>query len=199
LRKLALFSVACTFFLFASFAFAQQADAAFGFGTLTSSGTTTCGIATCIIPEKGGLYTNVSGDVVFPKRVGFNVEAAWRTSQGNYPAQGPYRPILVDFNALYQPKLSKKVGLDLLAGIGLETTRFYGFQPTFSCTQLSACYTSSHHFLVDIGGGIRYYVWGHVFVRPEARFYHINNNTADFTSNNVLRVGASIGYTIGPD
>ena len=32
------------------------------------------------------------------------------------------------------------------------------------------------------------------FVRPEARFYWINNNT-DFSSNHAGRVGATIGYT----
>ena len=59
---------------------------------------------------------------------------------------------------------------------------------------------SSNHFLVDLGAGLRYYVWGHVFVRPEVRYYRIFNNTDDFTSDNIIRVGASIGYTIGgPD
>jgi hypothetical protein len=53
--------------------------------------------------------------------------------------------------------------------------------------------------MVDLGGGIRYYVWNHVFVRPEVRYYHIVNNTDVFSSDNVFRVGASIGYTIGPD
>jgi hypothetical protein len=91
------------------------------------------------------------------------------------------------------------VGLDLMGGIGLQSTRFYAFQATSNCVNFGACYSSSHHFLVDVGAGIRYYVWGHVFVRPEAHFYHIVNNTSDFSSNNVVRVGASIGYTLGPD
>ena len=48
----------------------------------------------------------------------------------------------------------------------------------------------------------RYYVWHHVFVRPEIHYYHIpNNNNPNnngfFNSNNVFRVGASIGYTFG--
>lgn len=200
MRKLALLAVICGFFILASLAQAQQGDAMFGFGTIMSSGTTACGLTSCVIPEKGGLYTSFSGDVVFHKRVGFNVEGAWRTSQGNYAGLGiPYRPILFDFNGLYQPRISKKVGADLMAGVGWQTTRFYGYQPTTSCIDFNACYTSSNHFLVDIGGGLRYYVHGHIFVRPEAHFYHIMNNTADFSSNNVVRVGASIGYTIGPD
>jgi hypothetical protein len=38
-----------------------------------------------------------------------------------------------------------------------------------------------------------------VFVRPEVRVFHILNNGDNFTSDNVFRVGASIGYTIGPE
>jgi hypothetical protein len=50
----------------------------------------------------------------------------------------------------------------------------------------------------DLGGGIRYYVWHHLFVRPEIHYYHIQNNV-EFNTDNLFRVGASIGYTIGPD
>ena len=132
--------------------------------------------------------------------MGIGFDAAWRASQGEYGGSGgqPYRPILFDFNAMYQPRLSKKAGLDLFAGVGWQSTRFY--TGTYTCNFVSCInYSSSNHFLIDIGGGIRYYVWNHVFVRPEARYYYINNNTGDFTSNSVLRVGASIGYTIGPE
>jgi hypothetical protein len=38
-----------------------------------------------------------------------------------------------------------------------------------------------------------------MFLRPEVRYYHIVNNGDNFTSDNVFRVGASIGYTIGPE
>jgi len=200
LRKTALLAASCGFLFLASLSQAQQADAMLGFGTLLSSGSTACSFltASCFIPEKGGLYTNISADVIFRKRVGFGFDASWRTRQGDYAGLGiPYRPILFDFNGVYQPRLSKKIGADLMAGIGWQTTRFYGFQATSNCVNFGACYTSSNHFLVDIGGGVRYYVYGNFFVRPEAHFYHIVNNTSDFTSNNVVRVGASIGYTIG--
>ncbi len=200
MRKTALLAVICGFIFLASLSQAQQADAMLGFGTIMSSGSTACGPNSCVIPEKGGLYPTISADVIFHKRVGFNFEASWRARQGNYAGLGiPFRPILFDFNGVYQPHLSKKVGVDLMGGIGWQSTRFYGYQPTSNCVFFGACYTSSNHFLVDVGGGIRYYVRGHIFVRPEAHFYHIVNNTSDFSSNNLVRVGASIGYTIGPD
>ncbi|MGA8764478.1 MAG: outer membrane beta-barrel protein [Candidatus Sulfotelmatobacter sp.] len=202
MRKFALLTTVLACLFFTHFATAQQGDAMFGFGTLLSSGSSSCSISnfsTCVGPEKGGLYTNLSGDVIFHKRVGFNFEAAWRTKQGLDTANGGqlYRPILFDFNGVYQPRLSKKVGADLFGGIGWQTTRFYGYQATTNCLVFGSCYTSNNHFLVDIGAGLRYYVFGHVFVRPEAHYYHILNNTDVFSSNNVVRVGASIGYTIG--
>jgi len=197
LRKLALLAVMSGFFFLACFAHAQQADAMFGGGTTMSSGT--CDPTTGICPEKGGFYPSISADVIFHKRVGFNFETTWKASQGSYGGPGgqPFRPIILDFNAMYQPKLSKKAGLDLMGGIGWQSTRFY----LPFCTNSFTCnnFTSSHHFLVDVGGGVRYYVWGHVFLRPEAHYYHIVNNTNDFSSNDIIRVGASIGYTIGPD
>ncbi len=198
MRKLALFAPVFAVLLFTQFASAQQIDAFLGGGTLLSSTSNSNGLP----PEKGGLYINLGGDVVFHKSVGVNVETAWRATQGDatQPALGEnYRPILTDFNLLYQPHLGKKAGLDLMAGIGSADTRFYFPGP--SC---SGCinYGSTDHFMEHLGGGLRYYVWHHVFVRPEIHYYHIQNNSNPnnngyFSTNNVFRVGASIGYTFG--
>ncbi len=214
LRKLAFLAVVLAVFTFGSLASAQQGDAYLGGGTLLSSSPSSASLVTknCttdanggfLCPEKGGTYLNVGADVIFRKRYGFAFDVNWKASQGLFGGQAPYRPILLDFNGVYQPRVSKKAGLDLFGGIGWQSTRFYSgnYQCSyFSCTN----YTSTHHFLVDVGAGVRYYVWGHMFVRPEARFYHILNNTdtssigAGFFSNNVVHVGASIGYTIGPE
>jgi hypothetical protein len=201
LRKLVWFASVFGFLFLVQLASAQQGDAMFGLGTLMSSGSCNVnannGLLLC--PEKGGVYPSVSADVIFKKRVGFNFETAWKASQGSYGGPGgqPFRPILTDFNGVYQPKITKKIGADLMAGIGFQSTRFYlpFCTGTFSCNN----FVSSHHFLMDVGAGIRYYVWNHVFVRPEIHYYYVLNNTNDFTSNNVFRVGASIGYTIGPE
>jgi hypothetical protein len=192
LRKLAIFAPVFAVLFFAQFASAQQGDAMFGGNTLVSSGS--CDANTGLCPEKGGFYPSVSADVIFHKRIGFNWETAWRGSQGDYAGQ-PYRPIITDFNAMFQPKLGKKIGADLMGGIGWQSTRFY----LPFCTNGFTCnnFVSTRHFLTDLGGGIRYYVWGHVFVRPEVHYYHIFNNTDVFSNGNVIRVGASVGYTIG--
>ena len=197
MRKLAILAPVCAFLFFAQFASAQQGDIFLGGGTLLSSSNSNSTFPS----EKGGLFINLGGDVVPFKHFGVNVETAWRATQGVYGSETGlnYRPILTDFNALYQPRLGKKLGLDLMAGIGAADTRLYeqgASEPGV------ANYLSTDHFMEHLGGGIRYYVWRHVFVRPEVHYYHIqsNNSLSDngvFNSNNLVRVGASIGYTIG--
>ncbi len=208
MRKLAIFAPVFAVLFLAQFASAQQGDAMFGAGTLLSSSASAAQQVTGNVSERGGTYLNISADVIFHKRFGVMWETAWRASQATYiPGQINDRPILTDFNAMFQPKLGKKVGLDLFGGIGIASTRFY-YPFTTSCTYFNGCinYTSNHNFMQDAGVGIRYYVWHHVFVRPEIHYYHIdgnsNTNTANpggFSSDNVFRVGASIGYTIGGD
>lgn len=172
-----------------------------GFGTVLSPDSG-CGYFgnspgyTC--PESGGLYVNLGGDVIFNHRYGAGFDVAWRGGQGNYENSGePYRPVLWEFNGVYQPRVSKKFGVDLFGGIGVQSARFY--TNGYSCVSYLYCtdYTSSNHFLIGLGGGVRYYFFHALFVRPEVHYYYIVGNTKVFSSSNVVRVGASIGYTIG--
>jgi hypothetical protein len=196
LRKLALLAPVCAFLFFAQFASAQQVDVFLGGGSLVSSSDTN----SLYPPERGGLYINLGGDVVFYKHLGVNVETAWRATQGVYDGADSglnYRPILTDFNALWQPHLGHRLGADIMAGIGSADTRIY--EQGVSCSQ---CYNSSDHFMEHLGAGIRFYPWHHLFIRPEVHYYHIqsNNSFTDngyFSTNNVIRVGASVGYTFG--
>ena len=201
MRKLAFLAPVFACLFFAQFASAQQGDIMIGGGTLMSSSPSGGAVSFQQPAEKGGTYINITGDVIgFKRRLGFGVETAWRASQANYSGENEtYRPILTDFNAVFQPKLGKKLGLDLFGGIGIASTRFY-VPAIVSCSYIGGCinYTSSNHFMEDLGGGLRYYVWHHAFVRPEVHYYHIQNNV-EFYSPNVIRVGASIGYTIGPE
>ena len=212
MRKFAFLGTLIALVILCSFASAQQGDAYIGGGTLLSSSAsssnripfTNCGLTSggnAVCPEKGGTYLNLGGDVIFKHRIGAAFDINWKASQGAFGGPGgqPYRPLIYTFNGVFQPRLGKKAGLDLFGGIGWQSTRFYGYQPTTNCIYFSACYTSSNHFLVDVGAGVRYYVWGHMFLRPEVRVFHILNNGDNFTSDNVFRVGASIGYTIGPE
>lgn len=201
MRKIALLTSVVAVLFSCHFAAAQQGDIMFGAGTLTqSSSYSNTSQSFTPLAEKGGTYLSVGGDIVgFKRRLGLNIETSWRARQASYYGYESYRPILTDFNALFQPRLGKKVGLDLMGGIGVASTRFYVPYAT-SCSYFSGCinYTSSNHFMEHLGGGVRYYVWHNFFVRPEVHYYHIQNNV-EFKSDNVFRVGGSIGYTIGPE
>lgn len=202
MRKFALLSSACAVLgfvsLFANFASAQQGDILVGGNILESLASSTDVVSFQTPTEKGGIYPSLGADVVaFKHRLGLNVETSWRYHQANYFGYEKYRPIFTDVNVLFQPKVTKKIGLDFLAGVGIASNRF----DILSSCGSPGCvnFTSSNHFMEDIGGGLRYYVWHrlpHVFVRPEGHYYHIQNNQG-FNSNNVFRVGVSIGYTIG--
>jgi hypothetical protein len=184
--------------LFATFAPAQQIDIALGGSVLMASSPTSSSVNFQPPSEKGGTYINISGDFVkFKHRLGLNVETAWRYKTGNYEGYETFRPIFTDVNVLFQPKLGEKLGLDLMAGVGVASNRF---NLLTSCG-VPGCinYTSSNHFMEDLSGGIRYYFWQrlpHFFVRPEVHYYHIQNNV-EFNSPNVFRFGASLGYTFG--
>jgi len=202
-RRFALIAGACIF-LFAALAEGQQIDFAVGGGILESPKLNNSSLSFEQPPEKGGIYPSVNADFVGfrNRRLGLRVETSWRYGKANYPSNGEtYRPIFTDVSALFQPQLTRKLGLDLMGGVGLASTRFYLPNAAICTVPGGGCinYTSSNHFMEDLGAGLRYYVWHripHVFVRPEIHYYHIQNNN-QFHSDSVARVGASIGYTFG--
>ncbi|HZQ23008.1 MAG TPA: hypothetical protein VFA89_09425 [Terriglobales bacterium] len=195
MKSLMLAAVACMVFAFANPVLAQQFDASFGVDTLngiSETSPTVSGLGSIT----GGAYPVFGVNVLLKHNLGFNGEVSWRASQGLYLGYQPFRPIFFDFNAIYAPQINKRVGAELVAGIGAESLRFY--QPFFNCNFVSCTnYVSSNHFLGDFGGGIKFYVHGNFFVRPEARLYLINNNV-EFSSGKAVRYGISIGYTARP-
>lgn len=199
MRKLSLFITLATMLFFAAGLQAQQFDAAFGFGTVTAPSASTNSSGISFPSLSGGLYPSFSGNVLFWHHLGVGGNVAWRARQALYPvgfgAVVPYRPLFYDFNAVYGHNFSKKVGGDVMAGIGGEDTRFYtGINcGTISCTN----YQSSNHVAFHVGADLRYYVWGHLFVRPEAHYYVIHNNV-EFNNVNASRFAVSIGYSFMP-
>lgn len=183
---------------------AQELHGAFGFGTVTAPSATVNSSGIPIPSLSGGLYPSFSGIFIFKRHLGFGGNVAWRARQSIYGVSTssffsaqPYRPIFYDFDLAYSRTLQKKVGVDLLAGIGGLDLRFY--TPYYNCGAFSGCtnYVSSNHFAGHFGGGIRYYVWGHAFVRPEAHYYAIRNNV-EFNNVNATRFTMSIGYSFTP-
>src|SRR5580658_3336770 len=103
LRKFAFLATIFAICLLPSLATAQQGDATFGFGTLTSSSNINLSSTTFSpFEEKGGLYPSISADVIFHRRIGAAANVSWRGSQGNYyNGYETFRPIFYDFDAMY--------------------------------------------------------------------------------------------------
>ncbi|PYX49330.1 MAG: hypothetical protein DMG79_08980 [Acidobacteria bacterium] len=198
-RKFALLMFVCTVLLCAALAHAQQFDVAVGGSTLSSTRNTSASLNYLPPAENGGAYPAVSLERIFKNHYGYSAEIAFRYRYALYNYYQQFRPLIYDVNAVYAPHLAKKTAADLMAGVGAQTVLFY--KPYGGCYYSSGCPTRSDstHFLMHIGGGIHYNVWRNIFIRPEAHYYYIVNNTADFHSNNVLRLGASIGYTFHRD
>ena len=182
---------------------AQEFHGAFGFGTVTAPAASTDSNGNSFPSLSGGLYPSFSGIFLFKRHIGFGGEVAWRARQaiyggvtGGFGTVQPYRPIFYDFNAVYGSRFGKKLGGDVMAGIGGEDLRFY--TPFITCGFTSCTnYVSSNHFAAHFAGDIRYYFWGHAFIRPEAHYYVIHNNR-EFNDVNAARFTISIGYSFMP-
>jgi len=197
LRTAILLSFACAALAaFSNSSNAQKIDLAFGVSTVTAPSASSADSSHSPVSLTGGTYPGVSGDVLFWHNLGIGAEIYWKASRSVYPAlptDVPYRPLFLDFNAVYSPKLASHTYLELLGGIGALDTRFYcqqcgnGFNTNFS---------SDKHFMADFGAGIKFYPKGGFFVRPEAKLYLVNNNQL-FSSPRITRFGLSLGYTFG--
>ncbi len=180
--------------IFANLACAQQIDVAVGGSSMYAPpGSQAFGNHN---PESlnGGTYPSVSADYLFFRgHTGVQGEIAWRWNNSTYLPGNlnlPFKPLFYDFNAIYVSKpIRRRFAIELLGGAGVQNTRFY-----VQACKGSACYGTTNHFMVDFGGGIKYYVWRHFFLRPEGRYFLVRNNT-EFSSDHAVRYGASIGYT----
>jgi len=197
LSKVKVVLAVSVFFLLPTIIHAQQFDVGFGVDTISAPSTNvTSTFVGSTQSLTGGAYPIFSADYLLKRHFGIQGEVAWRAAQNLYLGFEPYRPIFFDFNAIYSRKINRYVAPELAAGIGAESVRFY--QNYFNCSFFGGCtnYVTSTHFLGDVGGGLRLYVHGNFFVRPEAHLYWIHNNV-EFSSNHATRYGISIGYTFG--
>lgn len=194
MKKFLVIAAVCMFCLCHPSAQAQV-EAAFGLGTLTAPSASSASGDYSPVTLSGGLYPSFNANFFVRHNLAVGGELAWRAKQNLYLGYQPYRPLFSDFNAVWAPHIAKGTAAELMAGMGVESLHFYGFT---SCG-FSGCtnYVSSNHFMGHFGAGLRYNVWGHMFVRPEAHVYLIRNNV-EFSSPWATRFGVSIGYSFSP-
>ena len=186
----------CALLLLASFAHAQQFDVAAGGSTLWSTRDSSASTAFLPPPEKGGTYPDVWIQYLNERNRGIEIEGTFRYHKGVYNNFQFYRPFLYDANYVYSRRLAPKTHGDFMAGAGAETLVFYEFGGCGVIGGGCTVHTNSTHFLLHGEFGLRYYAWRSIFIRPEVNYYFIPNNY-QFHSDNVFRVGASVGYTFG--
>jgi hypothetical protein len=172
-----------------------QIDVAAGGSSMFSQKSNSSSEAFILPPLKGGVYPSLSLDVRLKNRFGINAEGVFRYHHTFYDEYQEFRPIFYDINGSYTSRVNKKMSADFLGGAGGESLLFYN---VFATCIASTCKDnlSSTHFMLHAGFDIRYYFWRkrRVFVRPEANFYRLFDNS-QFSSSNILRLGASIGYS----
>lgn len=193
-KGLAILSMCCICTMIASVS-AQQIDVAVTGGSLMGQSATTNSLG--FVPsEGGGTYVGVNGDVLFKRNLGVQGDVYWKATQGLYAGTVPDRPLFWDINAIYLRRLRARLAAEAVGGIGVSSSRFYS--GTSNCNFYGNCsnYVSSNHFQADVGGGMRFYVWRNVFVRPEVRLYIVHNNL-EFSSAFPFRYSGSVGYTFG--
>jgi hypothetical protein len=183
----------CALFLVQATAHAQQIDVAYGGGSIHAPAATST-----TETLSGGYYNTISGDVLFFHHLGAGAEVSWRGSKNNYLGNFslPYRPVFFDVGAVFDPTLPMVhfIQPQLEAGIGAEDIRFYCstcYNPFYNTT-----YVSSKHLMGHLGAGLKFYLLGPFFVRPEVGWYLVHNN-AEFSSVEATEFNISIGFTLG--
>lgn len=168
---------------------AQQFDLSFGVSGLVAPKSTPT-----LQTIGGGAYPTFGLDFLFYHNLGVGFNAAFRASQNLYQGFQPFRPFFYDVDLVYGPPLGKHAQLELSAGIGAESVRFY--TPFLTCGTFTGCtdFVSSNHFLGQFGGAVRLYVTNRVFIRPEAHLYVVHNNF-EFSGSHATRFGLSLGYS----
>src|ERR1700686_5734511 len=103
---------------FSNFAQAQKIDVAFGVSTLPAPSASSADSSHAPVSLTGGTYPGFSGNVLFWHNLGIGGEIYWKANQGKYGGDPtlPFRPILLDVNAVYSPKLANHNNYLMVAG-----------------------------------------------------------------------------------
>jgi hypothetical protein len=189
----------------AKLANAQSGDIYFNLGTATAKSTgqsiDTFGDGNFLpTPSMGGVFGGFGGSYMIKPTLGVGFEYFSRFAQADYAGLN-YRPRFYDFNAIWMPiSNSNKVVPEFQAGVGAAHISFY-YNQQF-CDIFAGCSTSntflesSNHFQTHLGAGVKIYVKGGIFVRPQLDIHYVRN-FFQFGSNWSPAYSVALGYTFG--
>jgi hypothetical protein len=164
-------------------------------------------------PALSGFVMGVGGDLMLWKKLGFGADVSFQPGKQDYVnlnasagASGlstlslQSRVTLFDFDAIFQPINTKKVGVKLRGGIGGANIKFYESGSASNALvgnqNFSQYYGSSNHFQVNGGLGVQIYISEHVFLRPEFDIHYVRNLT-QFGRNAITQEMVWLGYSFG--
>ena len=152
-------------------------------------------------PALGGVFGVFGADFMFSHYLGVGGEYAFKFAQAPY-GDANYRPEIWDFNALYHPITTHFAVLEVQGGLGGFDTKFYlpsQCSGGFGCSGTTFL-TSADHFQVHVGIGVKLYVHGGVFVKPQFDLHIVPNlsgTNGQFGSDWVPEATVAVGYTFG--
>lgn len=156
-------------------------------------------------PVIGGTFGLIGADFMFRPHFGVNGEYAFRFAQAPFlPVAGlNMRPEFYDFNAVWEPisGSSARIVPVFEGGIGGATMALYITQQCsitgINCTSSYPAGFNANHFQVHAGAGVKIYVKGSIFVKPQFDFHYVTGLTDQFAHNYVPGFTVSVGYTFG--
>jgi len=198
----------------AQLASAQGVSAYFGLGSATNSATTSPGCGAKQIfddvtgvcepgPTMGGAFGVFGADFMIKPHFGVNGEYSFRFGQADYlPAAAlKVRPAFYDFNAVYQPLAGEgRIVPVIEGGVGGAKLSLYFNQQgcvTSICQNSSQVVATANHFLVHGAVGVKLYVKGGIFVKPQFDARWVHNLDQQYGRNFVPEYTVAIGYTFG--
>ena len=216
-------SIAAVFLLVcAGQASAQGVSAYFGVGSAFNSAATNAGCPSgqiydplnsttgppCVPANSmGGVFGVFGADFMIKPHLGINGEYNFRFTQDQYATSTnsgfgniPFkvRPAFYDFNAVYQPTGGDKQVVPVIeGGIGGAHLSFYTSQSVGTLSNTSALFVTTNHFQVHGAVGVKIYVHGDVFVKPQFDIHYVPNLTDQYGRNFVPAFTISIGYSFG--
>jgi hypothetical protein len=156
-------------------------------------------------PTMGGAFGVFGADFMWKQHLGFNGEYAFRFAQAPYlPDAGlNFRPGFYDFNVVWEPTAGadRRIVPVIEGGIGGARVALYVTQ-TVSVTGITSTFTqpagiNANHFQVHGAVGVKLYVKGNIFIKPQFDIHYVTNLTDQFGRNWVPQVTASVGYSFG--
>lgn len=195
---------------------AQGVSAYFGVGSATDTAGTSPGCASGQLfddfngaceagPTIGGAFGVFGADFMIKPSLGVNAEYSFRFAQANYlPLAGlNMRPGFYDFNAVYEPLngVERRFVPEFEGGIGGARVALYFTQNCsitgINCTSSYPAGFNANHFQVHAAAGLKIYLKGNLYIKPQFDFHYVTNLTDQFGRNWVPQYTMAVGYTFG--